>query len=174
MNLISSFAANPQNRIGAMADLSREMLTFTLGSVHYGIDILMVQEIRAYEAPTRIASAPAYAKGVLNLRGVIVPIIDLRVKLGLKRADFDTMTVTVILNLPNGVVGAVVDAVSNVVELKAEHIKPTPEFNEDVDASYITGIATLDSDDQPRMLILLDIEKLMASTKTELVPHTLQ
>lgn len=162
------------NHFSSAAGLTRECLTFRLGSVEYAIDILTVQEIRAYENPTRIASAPAFAKGVLNLRGVIVPIIDLRVKLGLERADFDPLTVTIILTLPNGVVGAVVDSVSDVVELTAAQIKPTPDFNDGINSSFIDGLGTLDVDNERRMLVLVDIEKMMASTKTELVSHTLQ
>ena len=174
MNASTTSAPATLNPFSSAGGLTRECLTFRLGSVEYAIDILTVQEIRAYENPTRIASAPDFAKGVLNLRGVIVPIIDLRVKLGLERADFDQLTVTVILTLPNGVVGAVVDSVSDVVELTAAQIKPTPDFNDGINSSFITGIGTVEVDDERRMLILLDIEKLMASTKTDLVAHTLQ
>ncbi len=174
MNSTTSALPATANPFSAAAGLSRECLTFRLGTVEYAIDILTVQEIRAYENPTRIASAPAFAKGVLNLRGVIVPIIDLRVKLGLERADFDPLTVTIILTLPHGVVGAVVDSVSDVVELTAAQIKPTPDFNDGINASFIDGIGTLEVEDERRMLILLDIEKLMTSTKTELASNTLQ
>lgn len=153
---------------------AQECLTFRLGHEEYGIDILKVQEIRGYEQPMRIASAPDFLKGVVNLRGVIVPIIDLRLKFGLERADYDGATVTVILNVAQRVIGAVVDSVSDVVELKADQIKPAPEFNGAVDASFITGIGALDQAERQRMLILVDIEKLMSSAELGLVKPTLQ
>ncbi len=141
-----------------------EYLSFRLGAVEYGIDILKVQEIRGYEQPTRIANAPDYLKGVLHLRGVIVPVMDLRVKLGKQQANFDNLTVTVILNLEKGPVGVVVDAVSDVVALAPEHMRPTPNFDGDVNADHILGLGALGEPGQERMLILLDIEKLLAHT----------
>ena len=140
---------------------SSEYLSFRIGAVEYGIDILKVQEIRGYEEPTRIANAPAYLKGVLHLRGVIVPVIDLRVKLAQTNIGFDTLTVTVILNLAQGPVGAVVDAVSDVIELSPAQTRPAPTFDSAVDADYITGIGTLGEGAQERMLLLLDIERLL-------------
>jgi purine-binding chemotaxis protein CheW len=158
------------------AQLSRalECLTFRLGEVEYGIDILRVQEIRGYESPTRIANAPSFIKGVLNLRGVIVPIVDLRLKFGLERAAYDSLTVTIVLNVAGRTVGAVVDSVSDVVELKGEQIKAAPEFNNTVDASYVTGIGALMNGEQERMLILVDIEHLMASADIGLVGDDLR
>jgi len=141
----------------------RECLTFRLGAEEYGIDILRVQEIRGYEPPTRIADAPAFVKGVLNLRGVIVPIVDLRLKFGFQNAAYDSITVTVVLNVAGRTVGVVVDSVSDVIELNSDQIKPAPEFNTAVDASYITGIGALKQGEVDRMLILVDIEKLMTS-----------
>ncbi|MBW8828800.1 MAG: chemotaxis protein CheW [Burkholderiales bacterium] len=141
----------------------RECLTFRLGAEEYGIDILRVQEIRGYEPPTRIADAPAFVKGVLNLRGVIVPIVDLRLKFGFENAGFDAITVTVVLNVAGRTVGAVVDSVSDVIQLNSDQIKPAPEFNTAVDASYITGIGALKQGEVDRMLILVDIEQLMTS-----------
>jgi purine-binding chemotaxis protein CheW len=155
---------------GAMAQ-GGEYLTFRLGAEEYGIDILRVQEIRSYEQPTRIANSPAFIKGVVNLRGVIVPIIDLRVKLGCESVEYNTFTVVVVLNVKGRVVGAVVDSVSDVLELAKEQIKPSPEMNSSVDASYITGIGTVksagageDGKDSERMLILMDIEGLMSGS----------
>jgi purine-binding chemotaxis protein CheW len=150
-----------------------EFLTFRLGAEEYGIDILRVQEIRSYEQPTRIANAPSFIKGVVNLRGVIVPIIDLRLKLGCESAEYNTFTVVVVLNVRGRVVGAVVDSVSDVLELRKEEIKPSPELNSSVDASYITGIGTVktgqgDSESE-RMLILMDIEGLMSSADMGLI-----
>jgi purine-binding chemotaxis protein CheW len=152
-----------------------EFLTFRLGAEEYGIDILRVQEIRSYEQPTRIANAPAFIKGVVNLRGVIVPIIDLRLKLGCDQAEYNTFTVVVVLNVRGRIVGAVVDSVSDVLELGDGHIKPAPELNSSVDASYITGIGTIKSgqgeSESERMLILMDIEGLMSSADMGLICH---
>jgi purine-binding chemotaxis protein CheW len=153
-----------------------EFLTFRLGAEEYGIDILRVQEIRSYEQPTRIANAPAFIKGVVNLRGVIVPIIDLRLKLGCESVEYNTFTVVVVLNVQGRVVGAVVDSVSDVLELSKEQIKPAPQMSSAVDASFITGIGTIQSGDKKegekgteRMLVLMDIEGLMSSTDMGLV-----
>lgn len=137
-----------------------EYLTFRLGGEEYGIDILRVQEIRSYEQPTRIANAPGFLKGVVNLRGVIVPIIDLRVKLGCDTAEFNAFTVVIVLNIRGRVVGAVVDSVSDVLELAGDAVKPAPAMNAAVDMSYITGIANVGE----RMLILMDIQALMSAS----------
>ncbi|MEK8048963.1 chemotaxis protein CheW [Ideonella sp. DXS22W] len=136
-----------------------EYLTFRLGAEEYGIDILRVQEIRSYEQPTRIANAPSFLKGVVNLRGVIVPIVDLRLKLGCDSADYTPFTVVIVLNLRGRVVGAVVDSVSDVLELAGDSIRPAPAMGTSVDAAFITGIASVNE----RMLILMDIEALMGS-----------
>ncbi|MBA4175677.1 MAG: chemotaxis protein CheW [Leptothrix sp. (in: Bacteria)] len=150
-----------------------EFLTFRLGAEEYGIDILRVQEIRSYEPPTRIANAPSFIKGVVNLRGVIVPIIDLRLKLGCDSAEYNTFTVVVVLNVRGRVVGAVVDSVSDVLELGKEEIKPAPEMNSSIDASYITGIGAVTNAQgekgTERMLILMDIEGLMSSADMGLI-----
>jgi purine-binding chemotaxis protein CheW len=143
----------------------REFLAFKLGSEEYGIDILRVQEIRSYEAPTRIANAPAFIKGVVNLRGVIVPIIDLRLKLACDSAEYNAFTVVIVLNVKGRVVGAVVDSVSDVLELTREHIKPAPELHSNVDGHVITGIGSVGE----RMLILMDIEGLMSSADMGLI-----
>ena len=154
--------------------VAREFLTFRLGAVAYGIDILKVQEIRGYETPTLVAGAPAFMRGVLNLRGVIVPIVDLRCKFGLTRVNFDHLTVTVILTVADRVVGAVVDSVSDVVELAHDQIKPMPAFNAHAGDNFITGIGAPGRNDQDDMLVLLDIEKMMASSDMGLIPQTLQ
>jgi purine-binding chemotaxis protein CheW len=134
-----------------------EYLSFTLGDEQYGVDILKVQEIRGYDQVTRVPDAPDYIKGVINLRGTIVPVIDLRLKLRLDNARYDAFTVMIVLNVEQRVVGIVVDSVSDVIELSAEHIRPTPEFGAAVDTRFINGIGTQDE----RMLILLDIETLL-------------
>jgi len=146
-----------------------EFLTFRLGGEEYGIDILRVQEIRSYEAPTRIANVPEFIKGVVNLRGVIVPIVDLRLKLGCPTAEYNTFTVVVVLNVRGRVVGAVVDSVSDVLELQKDQIKPAPSLHSNVEASFITGIGTTRNGDAERMLILMDIEALMSSAEMGLM-----
>ena len=146
-----------------------QFLSFRLGAEEYGIDILKVQEIRSYEPPTRIAGVPAFVKGVVNLRGVIVPIVDLRLAFALDEVRYDDLTVVIILNVAQRVVGAVVDAVSDVVELKAEHIRPAPEFSDALGASHILGLGALKSGDVERLLILTDIEKLMTGTAMGLI-----
>ena len=143
----------------------RELLTFTLGAEEYGIDILKVQEIRGYDAVTAIANAPEFIKGLINLRGIIVPIVDMRIKFRLGEASYDETTVVIILNVANRVVGIVVDGVSDVLTLTAEQIKPAPEFGAGMDTRYLQGLGTVDE----RMLILVDIEKLMTSREMELV-----
>jgi purine-binding chemotaxis protein CheW len=150
---------------GAMpADGRREYLTFRLGGAEYGIDILKVQEIRGYDHVTRIANAPAFIKGVVNLRGVMVPIVDLRLKFGLGEARYDAFTVVIVLNVLGRVVGAVVDSVSDVLELAAEQIKPAAHLIAAVDASCITGVGTLGgAGGAERTLILLDCETLVGA-----------
>lgn len=146
-------AATPESaRLG-------EFLTFRLGAEEYGIDILRVQEIRSYEPPTRIANVASFVKGVVNLRGVIVPIVDLRMKFGCPSHEYNSLTVVVVLNIRGRVVGVVVDSVSDVLELTRQHVKPAPEMSGSVDTRHITGIANVGE----RMLILMDIEALMGS-----------
>ena len=137
---------------------AREYLTFRLDQEEYGIDILKVQEIRGYEPPTRIAHAPAFIKGVMNLRGTIIPIVDMRLKFNCSKAEYNSFTVVIILNLRNRVVGIVVDSVSDVMELSAESIRPAPDIESVIDNDCIMGLGSVGE----RMLILLDIEKLMS------------
>ena len=159
-------AAKPASTITSL----REFLAFKLGAEEYGIDILRVQEIRSYEEPTRIANAPAFIKGVVNLRGVIVPIVDMRLKFKLERADYDSFTVVIVLNIGSRVVGMVVDAVSDVITLTPEQLHPVPEFNSAIESDHLLAIGSIDQ----RMLILVDIEKLMTSSEMGLVEQTLQ
>lgn len=139
-------------------------LIFTLGDEEYGIDILKVQEIRGYDQVTRIANSPSFIKGVTNLRGVIVPIVDLRIKFS-ESVTYNDNTVVIVVNLLNRIVGIVVDGVSDVLTLKPEQICPAPEFAVTMSTEYLTGLGTLDE----RMLILVDIEKLLNSEEMELV-----
>lgn len=154
-----------ENEIQGVSAGSRELLTFTLGSEEYGIDILKVQEIRGYDAVTKIANSPEFIKGVINLRGIIVPIVDMRIKFHLGNVTYNELTVVIILNVANRVVGIVVDGVSDVIALTAEQVKPSPEFSSTLDTQYITGLGTVDE----RMIIVVDIEKLLTSRDMELV-----
>jgi purine-binding chemotaxis protein CheW len=144
---------------------SDEILTFTLGAEEYGVDILKVQEIRGYDSVTRLPDSPPWIKGVINLRGAIIPVVDLRIKFKLGDAAYDAFTVMIILNVANRVIGIVVDSVSDVTRLGAEQIRPAPELGLAVDTRFINGIGTLDG----RMLILLDIERMMTSREMALV-----
>lgn len=152
MSLVAKISENVH--VGA-----REYLTFRLDQEEYGIDILKVQEIRGYEQPTRIANAPAFIKGVVNLRGTIVPIVDMRLKFNCTQADYNGFTVVIILNLRERVVGIVVDSVSDVMELSAENIRSAPDVESAIDNGCILGLGSVGE----RMLILLDIEKLMSN-----------
>ncbi len=166
MNMITDATHVAQHEAArAAAAAGGEFLTFRLGAEEYGIDILQVQEIRSYEQPTRIANAPPFVKGVVNLRGVIVPIVDLRLKLACETAEYNSFTVVIVLNVKGRVVGAVVDSVSDVLELGAGTVKPAPEMSTAVDTSFITGIGSINE----RMLILMDIEALMSSAEMGLI-----
>lgn len=146
---------------------THEFLAFTLGNEEYGIDILKVQEIRGYEAVTRIANAPEFLKGVINLRGIIVPIVDMRIKFNLGTPTYDQLTVVIILNIGVRVVGMVVDSVSDVMTLLPEQVRPAPEMNTTFNDDFLIGLGTLEE----RMLILVDIEKLMSSPEMGLLDH---
>jgi len=134
-----------------------EYLSYKLGAEEYGVDITRVQEIRSYEAPTRIPHAPACIKGVVNLRGVIVPIVDLRLKLGCETAEITSFTVVIVLAVRGRVVGIVVDAVSDVLDLDAASIKPPPTLPGDGGPQFVTGIASVGD----RMLMLVDMNQLL-------------
>jgi len=149
----------------ATREATREVLVFVLGKEEYGVDILKVQEIRGYEKVTPIPSAPAYLKGVVNLRGIIVPVIDLRVKFGMANPAYDSFTVVVILRIGGRVIGVVVDGVSDVVQLGASDVKPAPQLGGLVDASFLAGLATQND----RMVLLLDIEKFLSSGELNLL-----
>lgn len=152
-------------RLGEAVITSLEFLAFTLGQEEYGIDIQKVQELRGYDSVTRIANAPDCIKGVVNLRGVIVPIIDMRIKFNLGTPTYDQFTVVIILNIAGRTMGMVVDSVSDVITLSAEQVKPAPEMGAALDTDYMIGLGTLDD----RMLILVDIDRLMSSTEMGLV-----
>ncbi|WMJ09176.1 chemotaxis protein CheW [Nitrosomonas sp. sh817] len=154
---------NPQPPVAT--PVANEFLTFRLGHEEYGIEILKVQEIRGYDAITQIANSPEFIKGVVNLRGIIVPIVDMRIKFDLGQAQYDQFTVVIILNVAGRVMGMVVDGVSDVLTLEDEQIRPTPGLGSIIDTEYIMGLGTVDE----RMLILIDIEKLMSSSDIGLI-----
>ena len=155
--------------VGSLIGNIREFLAFKLGAEEYGIDILRVQEIRSFEQPTRIANAPTHVLGVVNLRGTIVPIVDMRVRFNLEQTAYDAFTVVIVLHIGQRVVGMVVDGVSDVITLSADQLRPVPEFNSVIDSEHLMAIGALEQ----RMLILLDIEKLMASPDMGLVDQPL-
>ena len=168
MHAISSNSdslTSPGKPQGAVAAKALEFLSFTLGQEEYGIDIQKVQELRGYDAVTRIANAPEHIKGVVNLRGIIVPIIDMRIKFNLGAPSYDQFTVVIILNIASRVMGMVVDSVSDVITLTPEQIKPAPEMGSVLDTEYLMGLGTLDE----RMLILIDLDRLMSSDEMGLV-----
>jgi len=142
-----------------------EVLAFTLGQEEYAISILKVQEIRGYDSVTRIANAPDFIKGVVNLRGIIVPIVDMRIKFNLGTPTYDEFTVVIILNIAERVLGMVVDSVSDVVTLNPGEIKPAPEMGAALNTDYLIGLGAIEE----RMLILVDIDKLMSSAEMGLI-----
>jgi len=143
----------------------QEFLSFTLGTEEYAIDILKVQEIRGYEAVTRIATAPEFIKGVINLRGIIIPILDMRIKFDLGTPVYNEFTVVIVLNISGRIMGVVVDGVSDVIMLNNNQIKPPPEMRAAFNTAYLIGLGTIDD----RMLILIDIDKLMSSDEMGLI-----
>lgn len=149
----------PEHAAAGTPTTLREFLAFKLGQEEYGIDILRVQEIRSYEPPTRMANAPDFILGVVNLRGVIVPIIDMRIKFRMDEVKYDSFTVVIVLNIGKQVIGMVVDAVSDVITLTPEQLRPVPEFSGAIDARSVLAIGSVGQ----RMLILLDIEQVMGS-----------
>ena len=149
----------------AVREATREVLVFVLGKEEYGVDVLKVQEIRGYEKVTPMPGAPAYLKGVVNLRGIIVPVIDLRVKFGMAEPSYDSLTVVIVLRIAGRVIGIVVDAVSDVARLAPGDIKAAPMLGAVVDSSFISGLATLND----RMVLLLDIEKFLSSGELQLI-----
>jgi len=143
-----------------------EFLAFTLGSEEYGIDIQKVQELRGYDAVTRIANAPAHFKGVVNLRGIIVPIIDMRIKFGVGDPVYDQFTVVIVLNINARIIGLVVDSVSDVTTLDADQIRPAPQLGCTLDAGFLFGLGVVDQ----RMLLLLDIDALIGASELAALP----
>ena len=154
--------------LNSVSAYSGQYLTLRLGGEDYAIDIMRVQEIRSYEEPTKMANSPSFIKGVVNLRGVIVPIVDLRMKLNISKVDYNEFTVVIILKLQGTVIGAVVDAVSDVVNLEASMIKDAPQFESAIDARFILGLATVGE----RMLIVMNMEALLSNAEMGMVAST--
>jgi purine-binding chemotaxis protein CheW len=150
------------------ADAAQDFLTFSLGDEHYAIDILTVKEIRGYETVTKIANAPPFIKGVINLRGDIVPIVDLRIKFNVGQATYDEFTIVIVLHIGNRIVGIVVDGVSDVVSLSKEQLRPPPDFGVAFNSRYLLGLATVNE----QMIILVDINELISSDELELFDTT--
>jgi purine-binding chemotaxis protein CheW len=145
-----------------------EFLTFTLGAEHYGLDIMQVKEIRGYETVTKIANAPPFIKGVLNLRGDIVPIVDLRLKFDVGEATYNEFTIVIMLHIGERIVGIVVDAVSDVINIGSDEVKPPPQFGVAFDSQYLHGLVAVND----HMVILLNIEKLISSQELGLFDAT--
>jgi purine-binding chemotaxis protein CheW len=164
---VSTPSSTQSNPHGNHADITtgNEYLAFKLGEEEYGIDILKVQEIRGYENVTRIANAPEFIKGVINLRGIIVPIVDMRIKFDLGEPTYDQFTVVIILSIAGRVMGMVVDSVSDVTTLQPDQIRPAPQMGCALNTDYLVGLGTVEE----RMLILLDIERLMSSAEMGLL-----
>lgn len=146
-------------------DLGAEYLTFTLGTEDYGVDILKVQEIRGYDTVTRLPDSPEFIKGVINLRGVIVPVVDLRIKFKLGDVRYDSFTVMIILNVGGRIIGMVVDGVSDVIRLAPGQVRPAPELGAAVDTKFLAGVGTMEE----RMILLLDIDRMLNSREMALV-----
>ena len=154
-----------RHAVQAPAVPTAKYLTFQLGAELYGIDILSVQEIRSYEEPTRLAHAPEFIKGVIPLRGVMVPVVDLRVKLQCAEASYNEFTVVIVLKVGDMLLGTVVDAVADVVGLKDEEIKPAPRFQGGVDMAFVRGMALVEG----QMTVIVDIGKLLSPAELGLL-----
>lgn len=159
-----------ETRNAAVESGSHQVLTFTLGEETYGVDILRVQEIRGYSTVTRIPQAPPHVLGVLNLRGSIVPIVDMRMRFNLERAEYTPLTVIIVLSVESSVgrrdFGVVVDGVSDVIDVATSDIKPAPEMGEQVSTEFIEGLAAVAG----RMVMLLDIDTLIGGDVAGIAP----
>lgn len=166
---MSANIADTTNSISTDIDTDADQyLTFILASEEYGVDILRVQEIKGWDSVTPIPNTPEYIKGVINLRGTIVPIIDLRQRFKMESVEYGPMTVVIVLKIKcqdrDRIMGIVVDAVSDVYDVPADEMKPAPDFGEIVDIEFINGLATVDE----KMLIILDIDHLLSGDELKL------
>ena len=158
-------ATEPREVRTTYSSEDQQYLTFNLADEYYGVDILKVQEIKGYTTVTRIPNTPDYLKGVLNLRGTIVPIVDLRMKFGMGTTDPTPFTVMVVVNVRNRIMGFMVDAVSDVLDLNAKNIQPPPELGSAVDITFVAGIGN--SND--RLVTLLDIDRVLTEEEVTVV-----
>ena len=171
VTISSALSVAPAHQMpGLVPQDEPEFLAFKLGAEEYGIKIECVQEIRSYVEPTRMANMPSFIKGVVNLRGVIVPILDMRIKFNLAAVTYDIFTVVMVLNMGHQVVGLVVDGVTDVIKLTPEQLLPVPSFSSAIGSDYLMAMGSLPG----RMLMMLDIEKLMGSPEMGLLPPSLQ
>lgn len=153
----------------AVADEAAQYLTVNLGTEEYGVDILAVREIRGWTPVTRIPQAPSYVLGVLNLRGAIVPVLDLRLRFGLAREEYTATTVCVIVMVAGRQFGVVVDAVSDVVEVSPSGIRPVPDMGTTVDTEYLKGLTSVGE----RMVLLLDVDRLLQPQDAQMLEAAL-
>jgi purine-binding chemotaxis protein CheW len=162
---IPTAAAAPAEAAATAA--GQQILTFSLGAETYGVEILRVQEIRGFSAVTRIPQSPPHVLGVLNLRGSVVPIVDLRMRFSLAEVAYTALTVIIVLSVEGGSgrrnFGLVVDGVSDVMDLAADAVRPTPDFGSQVNTDFIRGLATLGDS----MVMLLDIDRLIGDDLRE-------
>jgi purine-binding chemotaxis protein CheW len=145
--------------------LTNQFVTFQLGTETYGISILKLNEIIAYQSCTTIPNVPSFIKGVLNLRGIVVPVIDLRERFGMELKDYDQFTVIMILDVSGRIMGLVVDAVSDVLTLNNEDIKPRPHFSTGISTEFISGMGIKDK----KFIILLDVDKMLSDDELNMV-----
>jgi len=169
MDSTQTFSADQVNvDVGDMTDTD-QFLTFMLAGEEYGVDILRVQEIKGWDAVTTIPNTPEYLRGVINLRGTIVPIIDMRIRFGIDKLDYGPLTVVIVLKVDSGernrVIGIVVDGVSDVYNVPEEEIKPSPDFGSAVDTEFVRGLATIED----KMVIVLDIDQMFNSGDLEIM-----
>lgn len=150
-------ASDYDDQMGFASD-GNQYLTFKLGDEQYGVEILRVQEIKGYTGVTRIPNIPEHYKGVLNLRGTIVPIVDLRMKFGMESVDYTKMTVIIVVEVNERVMGMIVDTVSDVMNIAAKDVQPVPEFGSDVDVGFISGIGNYED----TLVTFLDIDKVLS------------
>lgn len=167
--IIKSAESNGRGLKESDSIIDHEFLSFILDNEEYAVDILKVKEIRRYESVTRIANAPDFVKGVINLRGVIVPVLDMRIKLNLDAREYDEFTLIIVLNIADRIIGVIVDGVSDVMTMRADQIKLPSSMSEDAGIDYLMGIGDLGD----RLLMLIDIEKLLSTNYiTEIKPGT--
>ena len=148
----------------------KELLTFLLAGEEYGVDILRVQEIKGWSTVTSIPNTPEYIRGVINIRGSIVPIIDMRLRFNIEKKEYDATTVVIVLNVFGNnkryrTMGVVVDAVSDVYNIPVDDVKASPDFGTAVDTEFVTGLATINE----KMIIVLDIDHMLNAAELAVI-----